>query len=412
MEATKLRIAGESAKPMPMRVDLTMARVEALQCPAGKGRVYVYDGRMPGLAIMATSAGRKTWYVVKKMTDGRNRIRIGKFPAMSVDDARKRAAEEIVGIDRGIDPQAKRRAARAEMKFGELFAHYMEAHAKVHKRPRSWEDDQKQYDRYLTSWKGHRLSGIKRSDVQALHAKLGQENGHYAANRVLALLHKMFNVASDIGFAGDNPAHRVQKFREQSRARFVTVDELPRLMEAIDNAPDPDFRNFFKLAIFTGARRGNLQAMRWADIDLKAKTWTIPGDVAKAHEPIIVPLADPAVEILKDRVIARTKDNPWVFPSRGASGHIEEPKLAWAAILKAAKITDLRIHDLRRTMGSWQAAAGASLSVIGKSLGHKNVATTAIYSRLDLTPVRASVDAAVAAMQTAAKAKPKKAKAG
>ena len=91
----------------------------------------------------------------------------------------------------------------------------------------------------------------------------------------------------------------------------------------------------------------------------------------------------------------------WVFPSYGKTGHLVEPKKAWNRLLDRAEISDLRIHDLRRTLGSWQAATGASLPVIGKSLGHKNQATTAIYARLDLDPVRQAVNTATAAMLAA-----------
>ena len=93
--------------------------------------------------------------------------------------------------------------------------------------------------------------------------------------------------------------------------------------------------------------------------------------------------------------------SPWVFPHKTKCGHITEPKNAWARICKSAKLSDLRIHDLRRTLGSWQAAGGSSLHVIGKSLGHRNQATTAIYARLNLDPVRESVNRATAAILAA-----------
>ena len=101
------------------------------------------------------------------------------------------------------------------------------------------------------------------------------------------------------------------------------------------------------------------------------------------------------------------KDNgsEWVFPGYGKSGHLTEPNAAWGRICKRAKLKDLHIHDLRRTLGSWQAAGGASLTVIGKSLGQKSLQATAIYARLDLDPVKASVDAATAAMLAAGLAK-------
>jgi integrase len=116
-----------------------------------------------------------------------------------------------------------------------------------------------------------------------------------------------------------------------------------------------------------------------------------------------------ALEILKrreaqaeKRTDCRTEEKPWVFPGRGKSGHLVEPAKAWERIRNRAGLRDVRIHDLRRTLGSWQAAFGASLSIIGKTLAHKNVSTTAIYARLNLDPVRESMKVATQAMLSAA----------
>ena len=103
--------------------------------------------------------------------------------------------------------------------------------------------------------------------------------------------------------------------------------------------------------------------------------------------------------ILDRRKKANQNESSYVFPSeKSASGHLSEPKKGWARILKRANITDLRIHDLRRSLGSWQASTGASLSIIGKSLGHKSIAATSIYARLNLDPVRNSIELATKAM--------------
>jgi integrase len=138
-------------------------------------------------------------------------------------------------------------------------------------------------------------------------------------------------------------------------------------------------------------------SIKWADVNLERATWTIP--TTKTGDSLTVALVPEAVTILTER--QGRAQGEYVFPARSKSGHLAEPKTAWARILKRAKITDLHLHDLRRTLGSWQAAQGASLVVIGKSLGHRNVSTTAIYSRLNLDPVRRSVEAATKAMLAA-----------
>ena len=196
---------------------------------------------------------------------------------------------------------------------------------------------------------------------------------------------------------GSNPAKGVRRFTERSRERFLQPDEMPRFLEALAREPNPTFRDFVLIALLTGARRANAQAMRWEEVHLERATWEIP--VTKTGDRHTVPLSPEAVTILRHRKEHSVSE--WVFPSHGESGHLVEPKRAWKVLLERAEIQDLRIHDLRRTLGSWQAADGASLSIIGKTLGHKNVSTTAIYARLNLDPVRQAVNSATRAMLTA-----------
>jgi integrase len=143
--------------------------------------------------------------------------------------------------------------------------------------------------------------------------------------------------------------------------------------------------------------------MRWADVKLEDNRWDVPDSKSGRYA---VPLTPEAVAILKKRLKTRKNDSPWVFPSFGKTGHLVDLKGAWAKILKCAKITDLRQHDLRRTLGSWQLKQGTSLPIIGKSLGHKSLDATQIYSRLDLATVSSSMATATKAMLAAAKKKP------
>jgi integrase len=144
--------------------------------------------------------------------------------------------------------------------------------------------------------------------------------------------------------------------------------------------------------------------MRWDEVNLDEGVWRIP--LTKNGEPQNVTLSPEALAVLKGRREVSGKDD-FVFPGRGARGHLVEPKKGWARVLQRAGITNLRIHDLRRTLGSWQAKTGASLAIIGKSLNHKSHQSTAIYARLDLDPVRHSVNTATAAMLQAAGLKAK-----
>ena len=373
------------------KVNFTKAIITAKVAPA-TGRTYLHDAKEAGLVLMVTAAGRRTFQLYKKHKGRPVRVTLGTWPEITVEQARKKARDAKADLDAGINPNDALRQERQEMTFAGLFNQYMERHAKPRKR--TWQEDQNQFDRYLGSLANKKLSTITRKDVAALHGKIGK-TAPTAANRLLALLSSVFGRAIEFGlWEGANPCIGIRRFPEQSRDRFLSADELRRFFEAMDQEPDSTTRDFFATALLTGARRANVLEMKWADLDLDAATWRIGR--TKNGSPQTVALVEPVVELLRER--KRQATSVFVFPGKGATGHLVEPKRGWSRICKAAGIEGARIHDLRRTMGSWQAKTGASLPVIGKSLNHLNQTTTAIYARLDLDPVRSAMEKAAAAM--------------
>jgi integrase len=383
---------------MAKKITFTKAALSKLVASNVGARVVVHDAKQPGLMAELREGGTLTFYLYR-WWDGRpQKISIGRYPEVAIDGARKRVQTWIADQVKGIDPAAAKRAKREAPTLKDLFEHWRDQHAKQHRK--TWPEDQRKFDKLLTPWHKRRLATIKRSDVVRLHAKLGTDHGHYAANSVLSLLRAIFNKsAADVGYEGPNPTIGVKKFRERSRDRFLQPSEIKAFFAALDAEPNETLRDFFRLALWTGARRSNVQAMAWADVDLDAAEWRIPE--TKNGEPQTVHLPAAAVEILERRKDEAT--GPWVLPGgrKNMTGHLSSPKAAWTRLCKRAGLADLRIHDLRRTLGSWQAASGASLPIIGKSLGHKSPSATAIYARMNLDPVRASVNIAVAAMLAA-----------
>jgi integrase len=374
--------------------------LEALPVPE-TGRVYHYDEMAPGLALCVTAAGTRTFYLYRKVNRRPIRVKIGGFPELTVKQARDLASKLNVAIAAGHDPQEAKQARRREATFGELFQHWLEIHAKPYLK--TWSEWDGIRNRYLSEWENRRLSAIKKTDVQALHARLGDKNGHYAANRTLSLIKMVFNKADGIGWKGENPARGVRRFPEESRDRFLAPEELPRFFQALIGEPSPLLQGFFLICLLSGARRGNVQRMRWEDIDFAGARWRIPE--TKSGHVVVVPLVPLAVETL--RTLQELNDgSEWVFPAvrQGKRGlpFLADPMPAWRRLCKRAGLANLRIHDLRRSLGSWQALTGASLQIIGKSLGHTRPETTQIYSRLTLDPVRESVEKATEAIRVAA----------
>jgi integrase len=376
------------------RFPFTEAKVRALPPPAA-GRAWWYDTKASGLCVCKTSAGGASFYFYKWMDGKPARMMLGKFPDITVEQARH-AAETAIGTYAAGHPQAERRTRRQEPTITDLWAHWL-LYAKAHKKPRSMEEDERNYKLHLTTLVGRRLSTIKKAEVQALHAKLGTDKGIYAANRVLALLRAMYNKADDIGYRGTNPAAGVKLFKEVARDRFLHPQELEAFFKALAVEP-PLFRDFFSICLLTGARKGNVLSMKWADLDLQAGYWRIPE--TKNNTVVVVPLVAPAVAILEERRDA-ANGSPWVFPGHRHGTHLQTPQGAWERIVERAKLVDLRTHDLRRSLGSWMAGQNVSLTIVGKVLGHKTPQATAIYARIGLDPQRTAMDNATSAMLAA-----------
>lgn len=195
-----------------------------------------------------------------------------------------------------------------------------------------------------------------------------------------------------------NPAIGIKRNKEKSRDRFIQGDEFPRFFQSLGEEQNETIRDYILMSLLTGARRANVLSMRWKDINFDRAEWRI--EETKNGTSQTIALSPEAIEVLLNR--KPNGEAEFVFPGPGKKGHLMEPRKGWERILARAGIENLRIHDLRRTLGSWQAKTGASLAIIGKSLNHKHQNTTAIYARLDLDPVRESVNTATSAMLTAA----------
>jgi integrase len=374
-------------------------------------------------------------------------IKLGRFPEMTVEQAQIEALKVLGEFSQGANPATARRALKKEKTFTDVLEDMLENKikkdgSKIQERTKKdYRDTVRLHVKGVADLK---LSSISSSDVKSIH-RITSAKSHRQADKAVAIISSVFSYADDEGyFKGENPASKVQKNHAPTRERFVQSNELPYLFPAIAVSSMSDY---FLILLLTGARRSNVQSMAWRDIDYEMAIWRIRR--TKNGTPQNVTLAPEALAILK----AREHTNPsseFVFPSSSATGHIVEPKKAWLNVLRLASLhclldylklkgrmtekdyadaqaliitapkeaykkylavadalgidpshydmTDLRMHDLRRTLGSWQARAGASLTIIGKSLNHKSIQSTAIYARLDLDPVRESVNGAVRAM--------------
>lgn len=385
---------------MDKKFNFTKATLHNLPIPTSNKRIYYYDTKIRGLALRVTSSNIKSFVVYRWVKTKPEKITLGRFPDLTIEQARKKTAEINAVIATGRNPREKIKLTKSELTVEELFSYYLENYSKLHKK--SYKNELRQYESYLRKWNKYKLSEITTPKITELHAEIGNHNGRYEANRVLALLSVVFNKAKEWGYySNDNPTKGIKKFEEQERERFLHPDELPRFFQALEEEPNQIIRDYIFISLLTGARRANVLAMQWKDISFERREWKLME--TKNGKPQTIPLMDEAIKLLVQRRILVPKDNLYVFPSLGRTGHLAEPKRGWQRILDRASIKDLRLHDLRRTFGSWQARTGSSLTIIGKSLNHKSPVSTAIYARLDLDPVRESMEKATEAMLIAGK---------
>lgn len=385
-------------------LNFTKAAIESLPVPE-RGWKYYYDTKVSGLAIGVGSTGVKTFVLYRKVDRKPERIKIGRYPDLTVDKARAQAMNLNADIANGTNPAELKRTRRGEMTFRDLFIRYYNEHSIPHKK--TADEDKQKYDKYLASNESginlasRQLSDVTKGEISKLFAKISKEH-KITANRVLALISSIFGKAIEWEiWTQPNPCLGIKRNRENTRDRFLHPDELPKFFEQVRAYPNATVRDYILISLLTGARRSNVLEMRWEQLNLERATWRIPD--TKNGTPQTVPLVPDAVEILRDRkVLAECAGSPFVFPGDGVTGHLVEPKKAWKIILTKAGIADLRLHDLRRTMGSWQAGTGANMSVISRSLNHKSMQTTAIYARLWMEPVRDSMETAANAIMKAA----------
>jgi integrase len=395
-------------------INFTKALIDKLPSPE-KGWTYYRDDKTPSLNIGVGSTGIKTFFLYKRINNKPERIKIGRYPETTIEQARNKAMELHGQIAKGKNPAELKRGKRDEMTLQELFGLYIERYAKPHGL-KTLPDILANFDCYLgkldtprkkhgrervkpegaVDWSKRKISAITHQAVSKLHHDIGTKTGTTIANRVVELLRAVFNRCSRLKLIDmPNPAEGIELFSEVKRDRFLQGDEITRFFAALASETEQN-RDFFLLALLTGARKTNVLSMRWEDISLDQGRWRVPGEVSKNGQPMVIPITQAALEILKRRKQAAISD--FVFPGAGRTGHMTSPKRAWQSIVENSEIENIRPHDLRRSLGSWMVNTGASIAIIGGALGHKDAKSTEIYARLATDPVKDAMQKAQDAM--------------
>jgi integrase len=398
-------------RPMKGPQRLTDAIAKRLPSPA-KDNEVTYDTEVSGFGIRVTAAGSRAFILNYVTKAGRERrYTIGGFPNWSTTAARAKARELRRLIDDGGDPLADIEAERAAPAVVDLIERFEREHL-----PRLRASSQADYKRIIENHiRPHfgrhlKVAEVRFEDVDRLHRRISAVGHLHRANRVIAVVSKMFSLAVRWGMRTDNPAKGIERNREHHRRRYLSADELARLTKALTEYSDQQPANIIRLLLLTGARRGEVLGMRWAHVDLTAGKWSKPPSSTKQKDHHEVPLSAPARQLLSKIRGGQARKHPkrplgeFVFPGVGDSGHVVNLKRPWRQLCKAAGITGLRIHDLRHSYASQLVSGGASLPLIGALLGHSNATTTHRYAHLFDDPQRAASERVGAIIEAAGKA--------
>jgi integrase len=373
---------------------LTDRIIAQLPAPARSNRV-TYDTDVKGFGARVTAAGGRAFILnYRRKADGRERrFTIGSFPDWSTTAARDEAKRLKRSIDGGADPVGDLLRGRAAPTVADLCARFL-ADYMPRKRVSTQHSYKQQIGADIIPALGSRkVAAVSSDDLDALHRKISARAPTHA-NRTLALLSRLFSLAVRWGMRTDNPVRGIERNPEHKRHRYLTSAELERLTVALTKLRDQGAANAVRLLLLTGARRGELLAARWADIDLIGGVWVKPGATTKQGTLHRVPLSKAASTLLAGMKQQATTE--WLFPAPRGGRHRTDIDDAWEALRLAAAIPDVRTHDLRHTYASVLASSGLSLPIIGRLLGHTAAQTTLRYSHLLDDPLRAATEHASA----------------
>jgi len=333
---------------------------------------YHWDSEIKGFGVRVFPSGRKSFLISYRNSTGSKRFHtLGEYGVLTAQQAREMAKKRLAEIWNGDDPQAERVEKRKEMSFEAASKEYLE---QSKDRKKSWKSDhQRMNDHILPSLRHRKLSEITRQDIELMIRKVKEKHSSSTANRCLALVRHMLNQFME----GNTPASGLKPYPEPPpRDIVLDIDQIHRLISALDTDDNIVTASLFKMAMFTGRRPGELRNAKWKDINFERRMWHLPD--TKAGEQQYVPLSPDVLEILDK--LPRVEDNPYVFAGVKSGKPIQHYDRAWKRIIKRAGIPYIPPYGLRHNFASLLVAENTPLPAVQALMGHKSIQTTMRYT--------------------------------
>lgn len=359
-----------------MRKALSDKTIAALK-PALK-RYEVRDAHLPGFGVRVSPTGQKSLFVSYRYGTEQRRMALGKYPRVTLAQARQKALDALRHVDDGIDP-ARVRRVQSHLVVAVL-DEFIEKYAKV--KTKGWKATKALLLREVVGPYGQRdIRKLQRVDIIWVLDDMVARGANAQANRFLAHVRKMLNWCVERGIIETNPANGIKaQCKEEARERVLNDEELQRLIPGCRKAGYP-FGDLFEAMLLTAQRRGEVSGMRWSELDLPNRIWHLPAHRVKNARAHTVPLSEPVLRLLER--IPRIAGSDFVFTTTGRSGVSGWGK-PMARLCDDAAVHNWRLHDLRRTAASGMARHGVAPHVVEKVLNHISgtiSGVAAVYNR-------------------------------
>jgi integrase len=378
----------ESRDEMPS-IKFSAAKLKFLEGIHGK-QVDYFDKSLSGFFLRVSQDGKKSFGVMYRKGGRLRRMKLGTYPLLTLAKARQEAAQALRNAELGLDPAFEKQEARRAPTFEQVAREYLERHAKAKKK--SWKEDERVINKELFPGFGERQAkDITRRDVR-IFLEHKSATAPIGANRVRALLRKIFNWAIAADILETNPVHLVPApGKEHQRDRVLAEEEIRRIWNAIEaDSKSADHTHLkvkmlsagiMKLRLLTAQRGAEVMSIEWDELDMQTGWWTIPGEKTKNSLSHRVPLSAPALTVIREmRLVVGDGRSRFVFPSPKGNTHICNPQKPLVRIQKATDI-DFVAHDFRRTAASMMTSMGIPRLTVKKILNHVEQGITAVYDR-------------------------------
>jgi integrase len=386
---------------MTARIHFTKKILDSLPSPPSPKRAYYHDQKVNGLVLCITANSARSFQVYRKVQGKPLRVTLGRYPDMTIEQARRIAQETLSRMAEGINPLAERKAQKARaLTLDQIFEDYLKGHDL---KPRTVRDYQNLMDEAFADWRERAIVDITRDAVQRRHTKLG-ERSEARANNAMRLLRALLNFAAGKyedtqgrPLIPDNPVKRLSAtrawFRVDRRRTVIKPHQLEPWFQAVmqlqgerTTAKAEAVRDYLLFLLLTGLRRGEGARLRWVDVDLEARSFKIPD--TKNREIHELPLSDFLFDLIAARHAA-AEDSPFVFPGNDPAHHLVEPR-RWMRLVVQASGVEFTLHDLRRTFATIAESLDIPAYALKRLLNHRTGAdVTAGYVVIDVERLRA-----------------------